>query len=288
MKKTLFLILLVIIFFSGCVENFNVFESKISENAIITKSDDVKLEVQITPRNILSQRTATLEYTIQNLRDDINLTDIKINFYDLCGLSIKEGSAVTNIDSLKPNQTKYYKIKLEAPKIDFNTQCEIKYRLTYNSSTYLTQDIVVLSDSEYAARETAGTLNDISISSKSPKSPILINFKISEAQPLRETKEGENVYIYFSFSNIGNGYIDKIDVGSVTISIPNNLKGYCRNFDNNKNIINLNFYNKETRQITCSFSTKSTQPIDIKQFKISVDNFKYTLDNTININLIKR
>ncbi|MFH7836178.1 MAG: hypothetical protein QXL51_06250, partial [Candidatus Aenigmatarchaeota archaeon] len=71
MKKTLFLILLVIIFFSGCVENFNVFESKISENAIITKSDDVKLEVQITPRNILSQRTATLEYTIQNLRDDI-------------------------------------------------------------------------------------------------------------------------------------------------------------------------------------------------------------------------
>jgi|GEM_PF-6614926 len=223
----IFIIALVAV--SGCVEVPNIFEQKVTTPGSKAENSDISVRVQLTPQEVLSERSAVLEFEVQNLRNDINLTDVTINFYDLCDME-NETPTMFHYDFIRPNMTKYNKIDLRVPKVVFDHECKIKYRVEYNASTYLMQDIAVLTEGEYAAREIAGTLGEIQTSTKTVNSPISISFTLSESQPIRETKEGEKVHAYFKFIDAGNGIIDKLETGSVGLKIPENLQGNCKGF----------------------------------------------------------
>lgn len=282
-------LIFAVIAVAGCVNFPSAGQAEVSTGMIDVKSSDISVNVKLTPSEVLSGRQTTLDLAVKNIRDNTNINNISVYFYDRCGFT--GGEDRFEINELKPNRTYYNKTKWIAPSTNFERVCNIKLKVVYNANTYLKQDVAVLNDAEYTARQSAGTLSSIPLQSSGLAASLSISFRLSENQPLRQTAPGEKVYAYINIQNAGNGYIEKLKEGDVNITYPSNLKGECSGFVmKGKNAINnrtFSFYQNKAPQITCSFDAIPSEPIDIKTFVITV-NYKYQLDNSLNVKIATR
>jgi hypothetical protein len=247
---------------------------------INTDSPDALIRVEAIPSEVKSGRSETITFEIQNL-NSYDLKNVNINVYDPC---VFTGETSRTIDIIKSNVTSKFSWTWKTEKSDIDQNCNVKFKLDYETSnsggSSYSQDIAVLSDTEYQARETAGTLNQIQIKSSYPNSPFRISLKFSDDQPFLN---GENYYMYMDYTNAGKGFLD---VKSVTINVPTNLNGFsCKDYNGGTTLtLNkvLNFVGNKASTSTCSFTASTSGPISILPLLITTD-YKYSVYDAVSI-----
>ena len=250
---------------------------------IDSESPDLFVSVDTVPNEVKTGRDVSLLFQMTN-KNPYSLDNINFTIYDPC---IFSGDTEKNIAEIKANSTKTFSLKLTAGDTNFEQTCSLKFRITYDTEYSSYNDIIVLTKDEYEQREMAGTLNNIPIQQSFPSSPFKISLRFSEEQPFMNE---ENYFMYLDYNNIGGGVLD---VKSVTLSFPSNVKDFsCSDYQqvtggpypNSFSLkkIPLSFINNRASTSSCSFNTSASQPIDIKSLAITAS-YKYVLDNSISI-----
>jgi len=250
---------------------------------INTDSPDALVKIGAIPSELKSGRSETITFEIQNM-NSYDLKNVTVNVYDSC---VFTGETSKTINDIKKNVTSKFSWTWKTEKSDIDQNCNIKFKLDYETSnsggSSYSQDIAVLSDTEYQARETAGTLNQIQIKFSYPNSPFRISLKFSDDQPFLN---GENYYMYMDYTNAGKGFLD---VKSVTINVPANLNGFsCKDYNGGTTLTSLtlnkvlNFVGNKASTSTCSFTASTSGPISILPLLITTD-YKYSIYDSIPI-----
>lgn len=271
--RYLVLLLITIVLVSGCIE---FPESQQATLGFVERIDnpDVYLSSKSTPTEVKGGRNVTLTFNITS-KQGFDIENVSLNAYDQCILT---GENEWSKDKLRVNRTELWNWKWSSPKVDFEKDCEIKLRTEYNSQYNLTQDIIVLTESEYYTREQTGNLSDLQPSSSSGLSPLKISLTFSDSQPFLDK---EKITMFIDYENKGDGFIE---IDSIAITVPNNLQGTCNDYKKHDGTFilnrNLTFFDNKASRSTCIFTTNATQIIDRQILSISA-HYKYMFDNSM-------
>lgn len=284
MKKIKFFIVLLVFFLSGCTDFLNTYRAQFVIQQEFS-TNDVYYAVDVYPSEVYSGEKLKIRFRIIAEKD---LKDVKIKIIDPCLFEV-EGINEKSVGNLHKGMRKTVTFELNAKDVEMNTNCRIKFKLTYISSTKLIQDVVVLSSNEYREREESGTLDEIEISSSKEPSSVDIDLTFSEAQPFRENRK---IQIFIQYRNLGNGIVEKLEVGDVKITFPENLEIYSCSVYKKANSYwklsePLQFYNGETEKTVCNAITKANIPIDVGKILIE-ERYKYEFEDYINVKILKR
>jgi len=281
-----YLLLLAIVFVSLCAElPIQIpFLTPVQESSLaleVTTDPDIYLKVETLPKEVKEGRNISIFFEIRN-EGESDLENINLYAYDQC---IFSGENKTTVNKLKQNRTTTWSWKWRAGNIELSTDCNIKFRTDYESNFSLFQDIAVLTESEYYIKEQEETLESIPISSSSSSSPLSISVSFLEKQPFLD---GDEITMTIGYSYIGDGIMN---VSDITISIPSNLEFVsCNDYSKIDNSLKLtrklNFINKRASSSNCKFTTKASQPMDIKSLSLTTS-YKYVLDNSISVRVKK-
>ncbi|MBU3904678.1 MAG: hypothetical protein KJ906_00835 [Nanoarchaeota archaeon] len=276
MKKLILLSLVAIIFVSGCIDfgGSRAFFG-ISE---ITDNPDMYMLIEASTDQIKVDRYVQLRLTVEN-DGDSTLSNMKINAYDQC---LFAGDSVKDIVELRPNKSSMWIWKWQAINTEIDRDCTIRLKTEYDTETKVEERFNVLTESEFYAREEQGRLKEIRGSSSTTDNTLKINVEFSEAQPFLE---GEQIFAYISYTDIGKGFLNKLEGGNVTIEFPNNAENvHCSGYSGEGNTLTLmnglTFVKRVAPQTTCKFTTKANQLVDIGDMSI-IAKYKYQFDNSL-------
>jgi len=186
------------------------------------KNSDVTVQVLAYPAEVRGGSDISVKWDTTNMQENDPLSDVNINAYDTCLFSGTE--TTKHFDKLQPNRTQTWDWSWTSQTTPFERDCEIKFKTNWSGTAHVSQQISVLTDSEYYAREQAGTLSALSGTSTASSNPVSISLRFSDPMPWQT---GSTVYMHIDVSNIGGGLIDKMPKGSIQITVPNNLVGSC-------------------------------------------------------------
>jgi hypothetical protein len=288
-----YFLLMAIILTSLCVDlpflPFTNLPSSIKTPGIEISNEDVFLNVNVLPSEIISGGDVTMFFRIMN-KAAYDLEAVNFELYDTCIFlggytqkstfcqGCKEGE-------LKSNRTYSWSWNFKAGDTVLSRDCDMKFRLEYKGKYSVYQNIVVLMQSEYNIRLMQGTLKSIPISSSSSNSPLKISLAFTETQPLLTETEND---MQINYAYTGSGFIN-VTSGSVAIKVPDNLLGSepsCTdyNYDSGTQTLTLKkelkFINKRASPTICNFKASASEPIDIKSLALTAD-YKYTIDSSI-------
>ena len=283
MKTWLLFALLFIILVSGCIQTGNVQKAQFGVSEITTNTD-LRIKTS-TSTETKSGRNITVSFELENKRDT-ELSNVNLNVYDMC---IFQGEDIFSKDILRANRTEFWRWEWIAGETDFPRDCEVKYRLTYENQIFTSQDIAVLPQSEFTQRQDSGTLGEISINSQSSDAPVSISVSFSESQPF---VDGEEFFMYIDISNTGDGFVDQINSGDLSIEFTSNVKDISCNYyteSEGKFVSNrpLRFVNNKAPRTTCSFTATAQKPVDIQNLVITA-RYKYILDNSFIVKVLPK
>ena len=283
MKKYLPLLLVFILLISGCID-FPGFQQASFDSPGTSKTDstDLILDIQAVPSEVKAGKQISLVFDIQ-AKENI-LKNLNLNSYDQC---IFTGESEYEILELKEQREKIWTWKWIAGESKFEQECNIRFRTEYESEFVKTQDMSVVTESEYYARQERGTLGDITTSISSTTNPLEISVAFSEEQPFIEDDE---YHMYINYYYSGDGYLENLKVGDVVIKLPDFISEIdCNSYDIDGNILTLNrelnFIDKKAPQTTCTFKANIEQPIEIAPITITAS-YKYKFDNSLIIKII--
>ncbi|MFQ6020597.1 MAG: hypothetical protein ACE5J4_01090 [Candidatus Aenigmatarchaeota archaeon] len=200
MRYLLFLIIGIIII-SLCVET-DVYESSVIFEE--TTNPDLYLKVEAIPSVVKSGRNLDILFEINN-KQGYDLKNFNLNVYDQCVFS---GNNSKSFDEIKANRTERWHWKWLTGTMEFERDCEIRFRTEFETKFSLSKGIAVLQESEYYQRESAGTLQDIIVQTDSTDSPVKISLSFSEPHPFLDE---DSFYMYIDYTNEENGYIEKLE-----------------------------------------------------------------------------
>jgi hypothetical protein len=277
MRKLLILGLIAIIFVSGCI---NLGGTKALFGILeVTDNPDVYLKVDTSTDEVKSGRMAQLQFTLSN-KGTLPMTDISVNAYDLC---LFIGNTSKNITELKANRTSVWLWSWNATDAEFERDCNIKFRTTYETQSSISKTVNVLKESEYYSREANGRLGEVPTTTISSDNSLAMTVEFSEDQPFLEN---EDVYAYINYNDVGPGILSSLDRGNVIINVSSNLEGTCSGYrkDGARNAYildsTLRFANKKAPSTTCTFKTKASQLIESGEIRITAT-YKYQFDNSL-------
>jgi hypothetical protein len=248
---------------------------------IDAESPDVFVRVDYQ-QEVKTGRPEEMLFVLEN-KNNFDLKDVHLTIYDPC---VFTGNTEKDAGEIKANRSATFSLKLTAGNVDMDKDCNVKFKLNYNTSYSLFQDIAVLSQSEYDQRETAGTLKNIPIQYSSPSSPLKITINLLGEQPF---VTGEKYYMSIDYANTGSGFIE-VDKGDITITAPSNVNGFACDNDYDSSLTlnkDLIFANNRASTSTCHFTTFTSQPLDIKSLTITA-RYKYVLYNSIIIKVKRK
>jgi len=277
MNKLFLLSILLVVLVSGCI-NFggaSVAAFGISETV---DNPDIYLKIETSSDNVKSGRTMQVKVTLENRGQD-SLDSINVTAYDMC---LFEGDNEKHIDKLRSNRTNQWTWKWTAGDTQFERDCNIGFLTEYQTDAYISKTVNVLKESEYYTRELQQTLDEISVNEYSTGGSLKITTEFSEPQPLLE---GEDIYLYIKYEDIGNGILNQINAGDIIISVPENLaNGTCSGymFDGTNFVLDqdLKFVNRKAPATSCKFTTAATQLIDSGEITITAT-YKYQFYNSL-------
>ncbi len=271
--------LILILFFCGCINFPNITAEKFSL-AKEKHFEDLHYAIEIYPSSVAPGKILKLRVLLEPKKD---LKNVVVSISDPCLFTI-DGGAEKNLGSLKANTRNYVRFDLRAPNhIEMETNCKIKLRITYIASFDVLTDVAVLSEAEKLAG------NKIAISKSKLPSALDVYLSFSKEQPFID---GEEVFMYINYRNIGNGIISELDEGNVVIDLPNNLRvKNCGDYAQfgNKLILNkkILFVDNRGETSACLFEARANSPIDIEKLSIN-GKYKYEIDDSIIVTLEKR
>ena len=276
-----YLLLLAVVLVSLCtglpdIPFINPVNNTASPRTLAIDSPDLFIGIDTVPAEVKPNRSVNTFFELRN-KNNYDLKNVKLTIYDPC---IFTGDTEKDIGIIKANGTKTFSLKLTSENTDLDENCNLKFRVEYDTNYSLYQSIAVLKKEEYEQREIAGTLNSIPINAMYPSSPLKISLTFSDEQPFIEN---ENKYLHLDYFNVGDGLVT-VNKGDIKIKIPTNIKDFsCGDYDSNLALNeDLNFFGNRASSSTCSFTTTATSPIDIKSLEVTAS-YKYALDNSISI-----
>lgn len=283
-NTALFLILsvLLVVLVSGCVANFpGIQQASIANPTVTSETQDLVLKAEAVPLEVRSGKKLELFFELDALKD---LKDVSFNVTDACLFSGDYAGAFEKQD-MKENRTREFKIILAAGNVNFDTNCQVRFRANYSASLIAAQDIIVLSESEFLDEQRSGKINERAAQFVSTDNPLKITVSFSDPQPFEDAVDE---FMYIDYSNTGSGDLEKLDSGSVSMTAPNNVKISCDDYITDGNALTLNrdltFINGNAKKSTCKLTTKAGQPVDSKTLQITA-NYLYAVDNSINVKI---
>lgn len=274
----LFLVVLIVVV-SGCIANFPfVQQAGIVNPTVVSETQDLVLKAEAVPLEVRSGKKLNMYFEMDALKD---LKDLSVTITDICLFSGYLGGF--NTQEFKEGSIKDFKISLTAGKVDFDTNCQIRFRTSYNAIFAAAQDIIVLSESEFLTEQRTGKINERVAQFVSTDNPLQITFSFSNPQPFENDTE-EFMHIQYSASS----GLEKLSKGSVQFTAPNNVKITCDDYtaDGNKFTLNrdLVFIDGMAKKSTCKLTTNAQQDADLKTLQITT-NYLYKIDNSINVKI---
>ena len=284
--KNLYMLMpvLLVLFTSLCVDlPFDMPDiplPNVQQNVLLGEDTNLQISIETVPSEVVPGRNLTLIFQAVN-RNTFDIDGIVIEAYDDCIFDSSSGNIET-ID-LRSNQSKTWTWEWVTGPTSLEKNCEIKFKVEYQSTFYRYQDIVVLSSDEYLSRQISGTLNNIPVKSTSSKAPIDVTITFPEKQPFQERTTDYSMYIDYYI--VGDGFIT-VQKGGVNIDSPNSINLVQRGTGNDcgnyfEDSDSLRFINKKASRTTCYFDTTDIiEPIDIQTMILSVD-YTHLIDKSI-------
>lgn len=286
MKYLLLFGLVAIVLVSGCID-FGGTQATFGFSEI-TDNPDMYMKIRTSSDEIKSGRYVQMEFVIEN-KGDMPLNNVRIDAYDQC---LFTGDKIKEFSEIKPNRTATWNWKWQAGNTDFDQECTVRFRTTYNAQTITTATTAVLDESEYYTREDQGKLGEITARYTEKANSLRIGFTFSESQPWLA---GERILVYLNYNDVGGGMIKELKKTNVTIEVtPNLADGECSSYtidsiDENLYVLSspLKFVNKRAPSTTCAFVANAEQPIDSGHITVTA-NYKYQFDNSLLLKVTPR
>ncbi len=280
--KTVFLLILsilAVVLVSGCIANFTgTQQAGILNPTVTSETQDIVLKAEAVPLEVRSGKRLDLYFELDALKD---LKNVSFAVTDSCLFSGDMGGFENQ--ELKANRSKDFKLTLTAGIVNFDTNCQIRFRASYNSTLMAAQDIIVLSETEFLTEQRTGKISERQPNFASTDNPLQIAFSFSNPQPFENDTE-EFMYMQYS---AGSG-LEKLSKGSVQFTIPNNVKITCDDYVAGGNKLTLNrdlvFIDGTAKKSTCKLTTNAQQDVDSKTLQITA-NYLYAIDNSINVKI---
>jgi len=304
MKRILLPLLVIIVMASGCIEisgnQSGLMQARISDHSFFIPNDDITVEADVYPTTVIGGKDVSVTFSVTNNMPSESVTDVKIEVYDECLLDIGDEDS-KEYDEIKSNVTKGWDWKWTTFETYHKRDCNIGFRTYWSSIHRGTQDIIVLSPTEYDARYAAGTLSDLTAYSSYTENPLKVTISFLDEQPYQN---GDDIYMYIDYKYGGLGDIISLESGDVSIKLTDSLsisEGdkvplpeqpgifkvcsgiYLFNQESNELSLNkeLKFIDKEAPQTTCVFKAKDSEEV-INSDTITFEaKYKYQLDNSL-------
>lgn len=280
-KTALLLILsiLAVVLVSGCIANFpGAQRASIMNPTVTSETQDLILKAEAVPLEVRSGKRLDLYFELDALKD---LRNLSFNITDSCLFSGDLGG-FENLE-LKANRSKDLKLSLIAGIVSFDTDCQVRFKSSFNSTFVAAQDIIVLSESEYLNEQRTGKINERFARFASTDNPLQIIFSFSNTQPFENDTEEFMYMQYYA----GSG-LEKLSKNSVQFTSPNNVKIACDDYTAEGNRFTLNrdlvFIDGMAKKSTCKFATSAQQDVDSKTLQLTA-NYLYAIDNFINVKI---
>lgn len=276
----LILSILAVVLVSGCVANFPFAQQASLANPTVTsETQDLVLKAEAVPLEVRSGKKLDLYFELDALKD---LKDVSFNITDACLFSGNYAGVFEKQD-IKENRTRDFKSVLTAGNVNFDTDCQIRFRSNYSASLIAAQDIIVLDDAEFLDEQRTGKIGERVARFSSTDNPLQITISFSSQQPFENDTEEFMYMQYYA----GSG-LEKLSKSSVQFTAPNNVKIVCDDYtaEGNKFVLNrdLVFIDGRAKKSTCKLTTGAQQPVDSKTIQLTA-NYKYAIDNSINVKI---
>jgi hypothetical protein len=243
-------------------------------------SPDIFVNVETSTSEIRSERSLQLFFELRN-KQLYNLRNVHFEFYDYPCFDVA-GNNLTKDNcgsggTLRSNQSCMWSWRWNSSSSDIDRTCSIKFKVSYEATNSIFQDIAVLPQAEYNQREATGTLGSIPIQFTSAKGPLSVYLTFSEPQPFIAGQGGYDMYI--NYNNIGDGFFGDLN-GKITLNSSDNINLNCDDYGKVGSTLTLNkkldFINGRSVPTICNFSTSQESTISIRSLNMEI-NYKYTL-----------
>jgi len=220
LKPQLLALLVLVMLAAGCV-SLPGMKAAVSYGSLESVTEDLSVSGEVFPKEVTSDRSLDLVFNFVNQQGEIELKGITQTVYDRCLFSLKEGSADSWTFDLLPNHTAQKTANYQIGTVDFGRDCALRFITTYTGQARISQTVAALTMQEYDAQDIAGTLGETPLYYSSTTNPLSLAASFSPEQPFRE---GDTVYMYLDYSDVGSGFLDKLSTGDVEIMQPANLQ----------------------------------------------------------------
>lgn len=285
------LLVALLVFTSGCTEGeavLSAFGMDISPEPSYSVNENLILETEVIPSEVYEGEKATIYFDLHN-RGNITVNDINLELTDLGELVAEDGTR-KSFEELEEGESETWNWDFTVAE-DIYTQRNqaLRYYLDYKSNSYVLYDLVAMSHAEYSRLERSDRLTEeFNLHYFKTKSPVEIDLSISREQPVFEDSE---LYLYIDIMDVGTGSAKSISSGNLVVHYPDFLtfKGgsdFTNSTDENKLTLSrgLDFYDKETKRLSCKFSVKDIDVREIGQIMVETS-YIYEYHKTINIKM---
>lgn len=259
--------LVAIMFISGCTS--------------VVAPTGLSVAMQADPTVVFSKSNTILHIDVDN-RQNKAARNVLIEMFDA---GLLRGQCRQFFDRLLPYEFQSIACRLDAPDVPETTQTEVNARVTFDSEFSADHVFEVMKESEYERRLASGAYEAAPTSAVYQDRNIAIEVQLSEAPPL-VVRPGKQYFAYFTITNIGNGFVSRIEPGDFLVEHDNILDCPA--------ITRLEPVGKTFPRLACeikidpTFFSVSGRPVDFRStdFLVRLE-YTYEVRDKLRINIIK-
>jgi len=273
MKLKASILILSLVFVSGCVQQ----TVSVGGNVLITMSTD--------PPTVFTGDEVMLSVGIEN-NSTKTYKNVDFEIFDYGSFApLNPQVCEKTYDYLRPGEFVTFNCLLKAPEIEGNKQ--IRARVFYNSKISAVKTVEMISNEEYERRSNLGTLQLSPKEYSFDDGNIRLDIVFSRNLPLI-TNVGREEYVYLTFSNSGNGFVDSIsyedlDVGILQHNEIISIKDQCDINENEE----IDIIGKTFPKITCKLPLDETgKPMSSYDLVIEL-RYNYEVRKSVDIRIIE-
>lgn len=228
MKKIALLLLVVsVLFASGCVNLPSVDYANVGLLGLgepkYTVPEEISVDVEAHPSTVRSGREMKAFFDVTNT-GNTTLKDVRLEDIDNCVFDPEDDDLENIGEDMRSGDKRTVTWEFNAPTdIDMKKSCDMRYRVSYDSTAKAVFNIRALKEEEYILRERAGDLDKLSdVRYEKTKTPVEIMANVSEQQPMMG---GDDFLVHFYLENNGEGFVEDRTIGKedIVMSYPENM-----------------------------------------------------------------
>lgn len=179
------------------------------------------LTLQADPPTVFSNSLTTLHIDLDN-RQEKSIRNVRIELFDT-GL-LKSDACTRFFPRMLPREFQSLSCRLYAPSIEEKSVVtEVNVLVSFESEFTATQIFEIIDEPEYLRRTASGSFETAPRSYTYNDKNVMVEVDFSEPLPL-VIRPGKQYFVYFTITNVGNGFIGDINPADFLIEHGNILK----------------------------------------------------------------